>query len=174
MTEQSEQGTPLIDPEKVANVLQPTQVQVPVTNAETKKKPTAAELGPKEYCWGTGRRKTSIARVRVRPGSGNILVNNRSLESFFPRPQDQEGVKAPLTLTDSTERFDVFIKVHGGGITGQAGAAKLGLARALALADPSTFSALRDVGLLTRDGRMKERKKYGRRKARRSFQFSKR
>ncbi|MBN1765513.1 MAG: 30S ribosomal protein S9 [Sedimentisphaerales bacterium] len=131
-------------------------------------------MGPKEYCWGTGRRKTSIARVRVRPGTGNIVVNNRSLEAFFPRPQDQQGVKAPLTATDSLERFDVFIKVHGGGISGQAGAAKLGLARALAIADPATFSALRDARMLTRDGRMKERKKYGRKKARKSFQFSKR
>jgi len=167
-------GSPLIDTKKVASVLKPTAVQVPQADQQVKRKPTAAELGPKEYCWGTGRRKTSIARVRIRPGSGQIMVNNKQLDDFFPRPQDQRDVKDPLVASDSLNKYDVFVKVQGGGITGQAGAVKLGLARALAVADPETFGALRDKGLLTRDGREVERKKYGRRKARRSFQFSKR
>ena len=178
MPENSEQGSPLISAEKVAAVLQPTQVQLTAVDSQqqqqTKKKPTIAELGPKEYCWGTGRRKAAIARVRVRQGSGKIIVNNKELDNFFPRLQDQQGVKAPLVASDSLDRYDIFIKVHGGGITGQAGAAKLGMARALAMGAPETFGALRDAGLLTRDSRMVERKKYGRKKARKSFQFSKR
>jgi len=175
--ENSEQGSPLISAEKVAAVLQPTQVQLTAVDSQqqqTKKKPLIAELGPKEYCWGTGRRKSAVARVRVRQGSGKIIVNNKELDDFFPRLQDQQGVKAPLVASDSLDRYDIFIKVHGGGITGQAGAAKLGLARALAVGDPETFGALRDAGLLPRDSRMVERKKYGRKKARKSFQFSKR
>ena len=173
MTEQQEQGTPLIDPEKVASALNPIQVNIPAPQ-QADKKPNAMELGPKEYCWGTGRRKTAIARVRIRPGSGKLLVNNKELDNFFPRLQDRQGVMAPLKAAEATGKYDVFIKVHGGGITGQAGAAMLGLARALIVADPDTFGALRDGGLLTRDGRMVERKKYGKKKARKSFQFSKR
>ena len=173
MAEQQGQGSPLIEPGKVAMGLTPTTVQVP-SGEQKKKKPTAAQLGPKEYCWGTGRRKTSVARVRIRPGSGTITVNKRELVNFFPRLQDQKGVQSPLVATDSLGKYDVFIKVHGGGVTGQAGAAMLGLARALTVADPEIFDKLRGSGLLTRDSRMVERKKYGRKKARKSFQFSKR
>lgn len=176
MEDQPTHGTPLIDKEKVASVLKPTTVEVPTaaTAPTAKRKPTASELGPKEYCWGTGRRKRAIARVRIRPGGGKILVNNKELGDFFPRVQDQQGVLAPLEATESMNKYDVYIRVHGGGITGQAGAALLGVARALTVADPETFGRLRDKGLLTRDSRMKERKKYGRKKARKSFQFSKR
>ena len=139
-----------------------------------KKRPTADQLGPKEYCWGTGRRKKAVARVRIRPGKGKITVNNRELDHFFPRVQDRNDVCAPLIATKSQDKYDVFIKLHGGGITGQAGAAMLGVARALSTADPEVFPILRDGGYLTRDSRVVERKKYGKKKARKSFQFSKR
>lgn len=123
---------------------------------------------------GTGRRKTSVARVRVRPGDGKVTINNRSLEEYFPNIQDQSNVLAPLEQTESRGRVDVVIKVHGGGVSGQSGAIKLGIARALKLFDAELDETLRHSGLLTRDGRMKERKKYGLRGARRGTQFSKR
>ncbi len=142
--------------------------------SKRRKQPTADQLGPKQYCWGTGRRKKSIARVRLRPGSGKILINNREVDDYFPRPQDQHDLRAPLAATSNLKSYDVFVKLHGGGITGQAGAAMLGIARALIAADPDTFPVLRDKGYLTRDSRQVERKKYGKKKARKSFQFSKR
>ncbi|MDY0166442.1 MAG: 30S ribosomal protein S9 [Thermoguttaceae bacterium] len=123
---------------------------------------------------GTGRRKSSVARVRVRPGDGKIVVNQRELEQFFPNLQQQNAVVAPLEQTGVRQRVDVSIRVGGGGITGQADACKLGIARALKRFDTELEGALRDSGLLTRDGRMKERKKYGLRGARRGTQFSKR
>ncbi|HVU89491.1 MAG TPA: 30S ribosomal protein S9 [Pirellulales bacterium] len=123
---------------------------------------------------GTGRRKTSVARVRVRAGSGKITVNSRAFEEFFVREQDRNAVMAPLAQTDRVGSVDVSINVHGGGITGQAGACKLGLARALKIYDSGLEEALRQGHLLTRDSRMKERKHYGLRGARRGTQFSKR
>lgn len=123
---------------------------------------------------GTGRRKTSVARVRVRAGKGTIVVNGRAFENFFVREQDRNAVLAPLAQTDRVDSVDVSINVHGGGITGQAGACKLGLARALKLYDAGLEDALRQAHLLTRDSRMKERKHYGLRGARRGTQFSKR
>jgi small subunit ribosomal protein S9 len=123
---------------------------------------------------GTGRRKTSVARVRVRTGEGRIVVNSKPFDEYFVREQDRKAVLAPLVETDRVNAVDVTIRVHGGGITGQAGAVKLGLARALKLHDTSLEEALRHTNLLTRDGRMKERKKYGLRGARRGTQFSKR
>jgi len=123
---------------------------------------------------GTGRRKSSVARVRVRPGEGRIAINKRSLEDYFPREQQRNAVLAPLEKTGKRGDVDVIIRVHGGGITGQADACKLGIARALMSYDSQLEEALRDSGLLTRDSRMKERKKYGLRGARRGTQFSKR
>ncbi|HEX3870166.1 MAG TPA: 30S ribosomal protein S9 [Pirellulales bacterium] len=123
---------------------------------------------------GTGRRKTSVARVRVRAGSGNIVINERSLENYFLNERDRADVLAPLMATESRSKVDVVITVHGGGPTGQAGACKLGIARALKLFDTALEDALRQNNLLTRDGRMKERKHYGLRGARRGTQFSKR
>ncbi|MBI9016697.1 MAG: 30S ribosomal protein S9 [Phycisphaerae bacterium] len=135
---------------------------------------SAGELGPKEYCWGTGRRKSSVARVRVRPGSGKILINKKDVTNYFSLEKDQTAVKAPLKATGNLEAYDVWVNANGGGTTGQAGAILMGLSRALIAADPATFQALRDGGFLTRDSRMVERKKYGQKKARKSFQFSKR
>jgi len=127
-----------------------------------------------QYTWGTGRRKSSVARVRIRPGSGEISINRRAYKEFFPILGHQLELEAPLKSTDTRDKYDVFINVQGGGITGQAGACSLGIARALRVDRPELEEKLRDGGFLTRDGRMKERKKYGRRGARRGFQFSKR
>jgi small subunit ribosomal protein S9 len=123
---------------------------------------------------GTGRRKTSVARVRLRPGEGKIRINDREFEKYFLIIRQQNAVLAPLEQTGRRTQFDVIIRVDGGGITGQADACKLGIARALKKADEQLADGLRDSGLLTRDGRMKERKKYGLRGARRGTQFSKR
>jgi small subunit ribosomal protein S9 len=123
---------------------------------------------------GTGRRKTSVARVRLRPGKGNVTVNGRTLEDFFHNERDRADALSPLALTERRNDVDVIIKVHGGGVTGQAGACKLGIARALKVYEPALEPTLRSTNVLTRDGRMKERKKYGFRGARRGTQFSKR
>ena len=135
----------------------------------------APKAGPAVvYTWGTGRRKTAVARVRIRPGSGKITINAREMEKFFMSPRDQESVRSPLAAANLTSNYDVWANVTGGGTTGQAYAVMLGLARALMKAAPELASALRDRGLLTRDARMKERKKYGQKGARKRFQFSKR
>jgi small subunit ribosomal protein S9 len=144
----------------------------------------------RHYYLGTGRRKTAVARVRIAEGSGQIDINGRPLEVYFTEDKDRNAVTGPLELTEMRGRLDVFVNVKGGGFTGQAGAITQGLARALKgmfglqteqpAADgqegPAAGMAkkLRDSGYLTRDGRMKERKKYGRKGARKSFQFSKR
>jgi small subunit ribosomal protein S9 len=123
---------------------------------------------------GTGRRKTSVARVRIRPGHGTITINNRPMDEYFPNDQDRRNVLAPLVKSGKQNAVDVSIAVHGGGISGQSGACMLGLARALIKFDSETFDPLRHNHLLTRDGRMKERKHYGLRGARKGTQFSKR
>ncbi|MEA5047754.1 MAG: 30S ribosomal protein S9 [Eubacteriales bacterium] len=123
---------------------------------------------------GTGRRKMSIARVRLLPGSGNITINKRELDSYFGMETLKMIVRAPLTLTDTLSKYDVFVNVYGGGTTGQAGAIRHGIARALLVAEPGLRPALKKAGYLTRDPRMKERKKYGLHAARRAPQFSKR
>jgi len=126
------------------------------------------------YWWGTGRRKSSVARVRIRPGKGKMVINKKQLDDYFRREQDRKAVLAPLKTVEAEKSFDVFINVRGGGITGQAGASLLGVARALKNYDENYAQPLRDGGHLTRDPRMVERKKPGQRGARRKFQFSKR
>ncbi|MEO8070925.1 MAG: 30S ribosomal protein S9 [Acidobacteriota bacterium] len=126
-----------------------------------------------EY-YGTGRRKTSTARVFLRPGSGTITVNRRPIEAFFPTETQRLTIRLPLVVTELGERFDVLATTAGGGVTGQAGALRLGIARALLEFDAELRSRLRKAGLLTRDPRAKERKKYGMAGARKRFQFSKR
>ena len=121
-----------------------------------------------------GRRKTSVARVIMAPGTGKITVNRRALETFFPLETLRADVMKPLEATQSTGKFDVRVNVEGGGSTGQAGAIKLGIARALVVLSEDNKPILRAAGLLTRDPRMVERKKYGQKKARKRFQFSKR
>lgn len=123
---------------------------------------------------GTGRRKTSVARVRIRAGEGKITINDRPVEDYFNNANDRKSVMIALEATQRLTAVDVIIQVHGGGITGQSGAIKLGIARALKTFDTELEPALRQNNLLTRDSRMKERKKYGLRGARRGTQFSKR
>ena len=134
-----------------------------------------ANLKKKLQYWGTGRRKKAIARVRLIPsGSGEIIINDRSLEDFFPQGTTQYIVKQPLVEIGAEGKYDIRVNVIGGGYTGQAGAIRLGIARALLEAEPETRPALKKAGFLTRDPRVKERKKYGLKKARRAPQFSKR
>lgn len=123
---------------------------------------------------GTGRRKKSIARVRLLPGEGNITINGRDIENYFGLETLRVVVKQPLVLTGTSGKFDVIANVHGGGFTGQAGALRHGISRALIKADADLRPELKKAGFLTRDPRMKERKKYGLKKARRASQFSKR
>ena len=135
---------------------------------------TAEAKKPKTYIWGLGRRKTSVARVRIAPGEGNILINRREVNAYFTEDQHRNAVYAPLKATDRQGQFDVWVNVGGGGPTGQAGAILLGISRALVQAEPDLEPILRAGRYLTRDPRMVERKKYGQRGARRRFQFSKR
>lgn len=124
--------------------------------------------------WGTGRRKTATARVRLVPGDGNIIINDREVEDYFYRKSLIRDLKSPLELTESLANFDVLVNVHGGGLSGQAGAIRHGIARALLEVDEDFRSPLKKAGYLTRDSRMVERKKYGLKKARKAPQFSKR
>lgn len=129
----------------------------------------------KTQFWGTGRRKKAIARVRIIPGGeGNIVINKRSIDEYFGLETLKFIVRQPLELTGNTDKYDVAVNVRGGGTSGQAGAIRHGISRALCLADESTRPALKAAGFLTRDPRMKERKKYGLHKARKAPQFSKR
>ena len=123
---------------------------------------------------GTGRRKTAVARVRLLPGSGSIVINEKPIDGYFGLETLKLIVRQPLVLTNTVSNYDVIATVHGGGVSGQAGAIRHGIARALTVQDPESRPVLKKAGLLTRDPRMVERKKFGKRKARRSFQFSKR
>ncbi len=131
-------------------------------------------MDTKNLALGTGRRKTSVARVYLRKGKGNIIVNNKAVDAYFSREDLVYIVNQPLEVTDNKGNFDILVTVHGGGMTGQAGAILLGISRALSSHDESNYKPLRANGFMTRDDRMVERKKYGQRGARRRFQFSKR
>jgi small subunit ribosomal protein S9 len=124
--------------------------------------------------YATGKRKTSVARVWMKPGSGSIVVNQKPIDEYFGRETSKMVVRQPLELTGNVGKFDIFISVCGGGPSGQAGAIKHGITKALMEADGGLRDALKKAGFITRDSRIKERKKYGKRSARRSFQFSKR
>ena len=128
----------------------------------------------KAYFYGTGRRKSSVARVRLVPGNGQIIVNGKESKDYFKKKTLEMIIRQPLVLTETEGRFDVLVNAHGGGTTGQAGAVRLGIARALLKADIEYRPVLKKAGFLTRDPRMKERKKYGLKGARRAPQFSKR
>lgn len=126
------------------------------------------------YVWGTGRRKTAVARVRIKEGTGKFLINKLEVDNYFTEETQRSDARAPLRITEMGERVDVFVNVRGSGKNSQSGAVLLGLARALSEFRPDLLPALREADYLTRDARMVERKKYGHKKARRSFQFSKR
>src|SRR5687767_3284211 len=129
---------------------------------------------PRSYIWGVGRRKSSVARVRIALGSGKIEINGRELNDYLTAERDRKAIFGPLEVTNTAGKMDVKVNADGGGPSGQTGAIVMGLGRALAKYDNSPEVALRNAGYLTRDSRMKERKKYGQRGARRRFQFSKR
>jgi small subunit ribosomal protein S9 len=151
--------------------------ETPTTEAPTQTSAAAAPTEPQgkqTFIWGTGRRKTAVARVRIAAGSGKILVNDRQLNDYFSSERDRKAIFGPLEVTNTGGKMDVLVNASGGGLTGQAGAIIMGLGRALVRFDQTLEKSLRDAGFLTRDSRMKERKKYGQRGARRKFQFSKR
>lgn len=154
--------------------------EAPATEAATTEEAQVASqpappLAPgKQFIWGTGRRKTAVARVRIRPGTGKFIVNKREATAYFTHERDRQAILGPLEAAKMLKSWDVYVNVNGGGYVGQAGAVVMGLARALFKAVPDVEGALRDQGMMTRDARMKERKKYGQRGARRRFQFSKR
>ena len=147
-----------------------TTTTAPVASAEA-----GAPTGPKPtYIWGVGRRKSAVARVRIAPGNGRIEINGKTLNDYFTNERDRKAIFGPLEVTSTGGKMDVLVTADGGGHTGQAGAIVLGLGRALAKYDQGLEAPLRGAGFMTRDSRMKERKKYGQRGARRRFQFSKR
>jgi len=154
----------------------------PAPGQMTRQLREAVPADRKGWWWGTGRRKTAVARARIKPskGEGKISIMSvdlrkpKSVTEYFAELRDQNAVNEPLKVTNLTGKFDIMITCHGGGFMGQAGACKLAIARALRDYDPTTEEALRDAGLLTRDSREVERKKYGQAGARRRFQFSKR
>jgi small subunit ribosomal protein S9 len=143
------------------------------TTAETTA-PASEQTGPKTFVWGVGRRKSAVARVRIAPGSGKIAVNGRDLNDYFSFERDRKAIFGPLEVTNTGGKMDVFVNATGGGPSGQTGAIIMGLARALTKYDQTLEAPLRGANFMTRDSRMKERKKYGQRGARRRFQFSKR
>jgi len=142
-----------------------------VTETAAPREPQKDEHG---RSYATGRRKDAVARVWVKAGTGKIVVNNREFENYFPRPVLRMVINQPFQVTNREGQFDVYCTVSGGGLSGQAGAVRHGISQALTLFEPELRSTLKKGGFLTRDSRVVERKKYGRRKARRSFQFSKR
>jgi small subunit ribosomal protein S9 len=133
-----------------------------------------AKVKEDPFTWATGRRKTAVARVRVKAGTGKILVNDREIDEYFKTVNERQRVIAPLQAVNAEKTFDIFVRAHGGGPDGQSGAISMGIARVLLKTNPDHEHILREGKFLTRDSREKERKKYGRRGARRSFQFSKR
>ena len=157
-------------PEQPAD--EPAKTETPSPEQESLTAPPLPE--GTHYIWGTGRRKKVVARVRIRPGTGKILINKREMDNYFHHEKDRLAILAPLTAAKAVRAWDIWANVGGGGMTGQAGAVSLGLARAIARALPELEGALRDKGLMTRDARMTERKKYGQKGARKRFQFSKR
>jgi small subunit ribosomal protein S9 len=148
------------------------EIAAPVTHHAA---PAPAEPKVKrDYTWGVGRRKSAVARVRIALGNGTIRINGRELNDYFTAERDRKNIFGPLEVTNTGGKMDVLVNAKGGGPSGQTGAIVMGLGRALAKFDNSLEVALRNAGFLTRDSRMKERKKYGQRGARRRFQFSKR
>ena len=142
-----------------------------VVEAAITREPVRDEFG---RSYATGKRKDAVARVWIKPGSGKVIVNGRDMSKYFARPVLQMILRQPFQVAGVVDQFDVMATVKGGGLSGQAGAVKHGISKALQIYDPSVRGALKAAGFLTRDSRVVERKKFGRRKARRSFQFSKR
>ena len=142
--------------------------------ASTSAKPAARRPVVTGHALGTGRRKEAVARVRLMPGTGQFLINGRTMDLYFPNKVHQQLISEPFVTLGAEDQFDVVARITGGGVTGQAGALRLGIARALVLVDPGSRQALKRLGFLTRDARIKERKKAGLKKARKAPQYSKR
>ncbi|MEX0282746.1 MAG: 30S ribosomal protein S9 [Arenibacterium sp.] len=157
--------------EDLKDVVAETTAAAPVAEAEINREPVRDELG---RAYATGKRKDAIARVWIKPGSGKVVVNDKEMSEYFARPVLQMILRQPFSVAGVEDQFDVMATVKGGGLSGQAGAVKHGISKALQLYDPSLRAALKAAGFLTRDSRVVERKKYGKAKARKSFQFSKR
>ena len=149
----------------------PAEAPEVVTETAVPREPQRDELG---RSYATGKRKDAVARVWIKPGSGKVTVNGKEMDAYFARPVLQMILRQPFQVAGVEDQFDVMATVKGGGLSGQAGAVKHGISKALQLYDPNLRAALKAAGFLTRDARVVERKKFGRRKARRSFQFSKR
>ena len=157
-----------------ANSLQDLGAMSGATEAEAPAAPIEPKIDAQGRAYGTGRRKEAVARVWIKPGRGVITVNGREFERYFARPVLRMVINQPFEVAAREGQYDVYVTVKGGGLSGQAGAVRHGISRALSLFEPELRGALKKEGFLTRDSRTVERKKYGRRKARRSFQFSKR
>ena len=171
--------TQYADPEQYDDGATPTTDVADATSEDYVLEAPLGDVPKPPFVWGTGRRKSSVARVRLTPGSGNVHVKRsggafRELNDYFQNERDRKTIFGPLEATQYGGKLDIYVNASGGGSTGQAGAIVMGLARAIAAYDPQAESALREGGYLTRDSRMKERKKYGQLGARRKFQFSKR
>ncbi len=149
----------------------PAEAEAPVTETVVSREPQRDDLG---RSYATGKRKDAVARVWIKPGSGKVTVNGKDMDTYFARPVLQMILRQPFSVAGVDGQFDVQATVKGGGLSGQAGAVKHGISKALQLYDPSLRGALKAAGFLTRDSRVVERKKYGKAKARKSFQFSKR
>ena len=176
-TDTTEQLTPEGEPDVVATEDVAGESEDLVL--ESPSQMSADPMDRPSFAWGTGRRKSSVARVRVIPGTGKVQVkrsggNYREINDYFQNERDRTQIFGPLEASQYAGKLDVYVNANGGGSTGQAGAIVMGLARAIARYDPESEASLREQGFLTRDSRMKERKKYGQRGARRKFQFSKR
>ncbi len=161
-----------VEPEQPATAQAAPEASQPKPSPQPKVAETAAANGTS--IWAVGRRKEAVARVHLVPGTGNILVNRRNYEQQFPREALRLAIRQPLLVAQKLGKYDVLVNVEGGGLAGQAGAIRLGIARALLQIDPSLRQSLRAAGLLTRDPRAKERKKYGQKGARKRFQWTKR
>ena len=157
--------------EDLKDVVAETTAAAPVVEELVNRDPVRDELG---RSYATGKRKDAVARVWIKPGSGKVTVNGKEMDKYFARPVLQMILRQPFDVAGVSDQFDVIATVKGGGLSGQAGAVKHGISKALQLYDPALRGALKAAGFLTRDSRVVERKKYGKAKARKSFQFSKR
>ncbi len=164
----------MADTDTTTTTIAPPDTGAAATTTDTAATAGVEHQGPRTFVWGIGRRKSAVARVRIAPGSGKITVNERELNDYFTFERDRKAIFGPLEVTNTGGKMDVFVNATGGGPSGQTGAIIMGLGRALAKYDQTLEAPLRGAGFMTRDSRMKERKKYGQRGARRRFQFSKR
>ena len=174
MAEETKTLDSLADLAQIAEPAPPTEAAEAPALAEEEAPLVEPKIDDKGRSYATGKRKDAVARVWIKPGPGKFTINGRDLETYFARPVLRMVINQPFAVTEREDQYDVVCSVKGGGLSGQAGAVKHGISKALMFYEPDLRGALKKEGFLTRDSRVVERKKYGRRKARRSFQFSKR